>query len=415
MEIGGVSPEEVAVPELGVAPLINTDTELEDELPAPEDSPLFRDSSPEKARPPGVRPATRELVDLELEKALLCVSIPPEMVTPLEEPVEGFPTAPSSYPETPVLVLSYVDPDASSRSSPLRVAADGPEMGVFQSFLSSPACSVYEPATSPVTPYLQEDAAYQPPPSPATMVQYLSRDDDLLLGDVMALPVLSSPLSPLSVVVDVAPESSVGSPAGVPAAPSSDGMLDLSREGPFDVLQDALESGATPQVLNSLPGCQYHMTSYDDSVDRSDFNPAYGFHLHEPRLLEYAGAPESARLLSRTPEYTPHGSRSGYVGRLQLQHDVRLILSNLQVLGQYMTSLNRMSSEMMRVAFDHEPFPTEAVQSVAPTHRVRRVAHYVAAMGLWRPPSTPGVLGPIPSSSCNACMMCCDCFPDLPK
>ena len=51
MEIGGVSPEGVAVPELGVIPLINTDTELEDKLPVPEDSPLFRDSSPEQARP----------------------------------------------------------------------------------------------------------------------------------------------------------------------------------------------------------------------------------------------------------------------------------------------------------------------------------------------------------------------------
>ena len=108
--------------------------------------------------------ASPEMVAVpELQKALLCVSILPEMVTPLEEPVEGFPTAPSSYPEPPVPVLSYVDPDASSRSSPMRVAADVPEMDVFQSYLPSPAaCSVYEPATSPVTPYLQEDAASQP-------------------------------------------------------------------------------------------------------------------------------------------------------------------------------------------------------------------------------------------------------------
>ena len=178
------------------------------------------------------------------------------------------------------------------------------------------------------------------------------------------------------------------------------------------MIQDALESGATRQVLNSLPGCHYRMTSYDDSVDRSDLNPAYGFHLHDPRLLEYAGAPESARLLSRTPEYWIHhiGRDRAMSAALQLQHDVGLILSNLQVLGQSVTSLNRMSSEVMRVAFDHEPFPTEAVQSVAPTHRVKRAAHYMAAMGLWRPPSTPGVPGPIPLSSCNACMMCSDCF-----
>ena len=137
-------------------------------------------------------------------------------------------------------MLSCVDPDASSRSSPIRVAADGLEMDVFQSYLSSSACSVYVPATSPVTPYFKEDAAYQPASSPATMDQYLSRDGVLLLGDVMTLPGFSSPLSPVPVVDQVAPESSVGSLAGVPVAPSSDGMPDLSREGPFDALQDSL-------------------------------------------------------------------------------------------------------------------------------------------------------------------------------
>ena len=43
---------------------------------------------------------------------------------------------------------------------------------------------------------------------------------------------------------------------------------------------------------------------------------------------------------------------------LQLQYDAGLILSNLQVLGQFVTSLNRMSSEVMPVAF------------VAPSHHV---------------------------------------------
>ena len=93
---------------------------------------------------------------------------------------------------------------------------------------------------------------------------------------------------------------------------------------------------------------------------------------------------------------------------LQLQHDAGLILSNLQVLGQFVTSLNRMSSEVMQVVFAHEPFPTEATQSVAPSHRVRRAAHYMAAMELWRSPSTQDVPGPLPSSSCNDCMMCSD-------
>ena len=159
------------------------------------------------------------------------------------------------------------------------------------------------------------------------------------------------------------------------------------------------------------------MTSYDVANDRSDFSPEYGIHLHNPRLLEYVGAPESARLLSRTPEYWLHhmGREKTLAAALQLQHDAGLILSNIQVVGQFVTSLNRMASEVMRVAFNQEPFPSEAVQYVTPSHRVRRAANYMAAMGLWRPPSTPGVPGPLPSSSCNACMSCSDCFPNIPE
>ena len=132
------------------------------------------------------------------------------------------------------------------------------------------------------------------------------------------------------------------------------------------------------------------MTSYYEDNNRSDFSPAYGIHLHDPRLLAYVGAPESARLLSHTPEYWLHhmGRERTLAAALQLQHDAGVILSNLLVLGQFVTSLNRMSSEVMRVAFDREPFPTESVQFVAPSHRVRRAAHYMAAMGLWCPPCT---------------------------
>ena len=69
-------------------------------------------------------------------------------------------------------------------------------------------------------------------------------------------------------------------------------MPDLSREGPFDVHQDCLTSGASPQVLD-MRGCQYRMTSYDEENGGPDFSPAYGIQLHDPRLLEYMGAPKS--------------------------------------------------------------------------------------------------------------------------
>ena len=291
--------------------------------------------------------------------------------------------APSAYPEPPVPVQPDASPSVTSWVSPLRVAVDDPIIDVFPSYMISPADSVYDPVTlAPITPFLQEDADFLPPDSPATMDQYLSVEGDLLLGDTADLLLLS--LLPLPVTDDSVPGSYVVSPAGEPVVVTSDVMPDLSREGPFDVHQDALESGATPQTLESIPGCQYRMTSYDDA-DRCDLDPAYGFHLHDPRLLEYVGAPESARLLSRAPDYWLHhmGRDRAIAAALQLQHDAGLIMSNLQVLGQFVTSLNRMSSEVMQLAFADEPFPSEVVQAVAPSHCVRRAAHYMSAMGLW--------------------------------
>ena len=106
----------------------------------------------------------------------------------------------------------------------------------------SRAGSMYEPVTSPITPSLREDDVYRPPSSPATMDQYLSRDGDLLLGDSTDLPPLAVPLTPRP-FIEMVLGSSVGSLAGEPVAAPSHVMLDLSREGPFDVHQDALESG----------------------------------------------------------------------------------------------------------------------------------------------------------------------------
>ena len=146
-------------------------------------------------------------------------------------------------------------------------------------------------------------------------------------------------------------------------------------------------------------------------------DPAYGLQLHDPRFLEYVGAPESARLLSRIPGYwLHHMDRDQAVSAaLQLQHDAGLMMSNLQVLGQFVTSLNRMSSEVLQLLFGHDQYPSEAIQSVAPSPRARRAAHCMAAMGLWRPHGSQGAPGPLPISSCNDCMLCNNCFPDLRK
>ena len=142
------------------------------------------------------------------------------------------------------------------------------------------------------------------------------------------------------------------------------------------------------------------MTSYDDCDNRDDLDPAYGIHLHDPRMIEYMGTPESARLLGRSPEYwLEHMGRDRAVSAaLRLHHDAILIITNVQVMSQIVTSLNRTASEVMRTVYAREPFPTDAVQFVTPGHRIRRAAHYMAAMGLWpgpvldpsrSPPATP--------------------------
>ena len=163
--------------------------------------------------------------------------------------------APSAYPEPPVPVQLDASLDVGSRVSPLRVEVDGPILDLCPTYLISPAQSDYDPVTSLISPSLREDVDFLPPDSPATMDQYLLGDRDLLPGDAVDLPLLSLPLLSLPATDDV-PGSSVVSPAGEPVVVPSDMMPDLSREGPFDVHQDALESGATPRVIESLPGCQ---------------------------------------------------------------------------------------------------------------------------------------------------------------
>ena len=195
------------------------------------------------------------------------------------------------------------------------------------------------------------------------------------------------------------------------------GVPDLSREGLFDVYQDRPHSGASPRLLDGMQGCQFRMTWYDEEHSGPDFMPAYGVQLHDPRLLEYVGAPESARLLSRSPEYWVHhmGRENTLSAALQLQHDAGLILSNAQVLQQLVTALNRTSSNVMQVVHGRRPFPTNAMHQVMPTYRIRRAAHYMTAMGLWRPPTTSEIRGSLPLATCNACMSCSDCFPDVPQ
>ena len=154
-------------------------------------------------------------------------------------------------------------------------------------------------------------------------------------------------------------EATEGSTSSAMCQGAQDVGPDLTREGPFDACEAEPEPGQSPLVLNSMPGCQFRMTSYDDRNNRDDLDPAYGIHLHDPRMMEYMGAPESARLLGRSPEYwLEHMDRDRAVAAaLRLHHDASLIMTNVQVMSQFVTSLNRTASEVMAHSICQGTFP----------------------------------------------------------
>ena len=88
----------MVIPELGVAPLDDSGTDLEDELPTPDGSPSTDASKPVLGpTPPGV--------DLEPARALLELGVLPAMVTPIVDQVVGTSATPALYPVPPIPVL----------------------------------------------------------------------------------------------------------------------------------------------------------------------------------------------------------------------------------------------------------------------------------------------------------------------
>ena len=283
----------IAFPELGVAPLIASGTDLDDELPTSDDSLVE----------PEIRPVQQGGFDLELAKALLDVLIMPSMITPIDDPGVDSRVSPATYPVPPIPVVLVDEPVYLLEAPPVREVVSSPVR----------ECSPSPPRMAPML----RDAPFGGGG-----------------GESSDSPCLPRPLTPWLLEEVAMVESTEDSTPGEPMAVCAPCEPDLSREGPFDVYQHSSESGTSPRVLDSLPGCQYRMTSYDEANSRPDMSPAYRIHLHDPQLLEYVSAPVSARL-SRTPEYWLHhmGRERTLAAVLQLQHDAGLILSNIQVLG----------------------------------------------------------------------------------
>ena len=344
-------------------PWNDSGTDVEDELPspvAPPDTIMSPPFTPEDASDLFGRDTN---YNLDLADVFQDVTVLPALVTPLE-------VTDATVAETAATYNPPVEPVETSLP-----ARDSATEGSFLQLLREPR-------------ELQTDTLTASPIGPDTSTPAVTPET---VAAPRTVP-LTSPVMPAGGVPDV-------------MGP------DLSREGPFDASDVVPDEGQSPLILDGMEGCQYRMTSYDEREPSSN---AHGIHMHDPRVIEYMGAPESARLMGRTPEYwVQHMGRERTIqAALRLHHDASLIMTNIQILSQLATSFSRAASEVMRTIHEREPFPTEAVDLVTPGRPVRRAAHYMAAMGLWRPTSPPVFPGPVAASSCNSCMACDDCFPD---
>ena len=273
-------------------------------------------------------------------------------------------------PNSP-LTVAYDDMvDSSVLMSPNRVQ-------VGRSLDVSDEGSVFN--LSPVAPgFLMRlsGAAGQQPVARLPLQQALNTFCDPVLGDPIGFaqctPVAGSdapltlPVSTMPSRLSYMPGQSSVQMVMASAAPSrpegwSSGMprtAEVSREGPFDAYAAPMDTEDSPLVTTGLPGCPYRVTSYTGPAV-ADSNPAFGLQLHHPRFLEFIGAPESACLLYHSPTFWVQwlGEEDAMAAVVNLQRDAGLMTSNVQILSQFVTSLQRMYSEMMtRVGTCGVPF-----------------------------------------------------------
>ena len=175
-------------PELGVAPLVDPGTDVEDEQPTPVGSP-----SPVVDR--AVPLSASSGLDLELTRVLLEVGVMPVMVTPIVNPEGASSMTPVEYPVPPIPELSVVVSDPLEVASPARPAGGSPARN--ESLLSqiSPPGSVAQAFSSPTSPVLRSTPDVSPPSGLAAMDLYLPWSASLPVGETADSPLHLAPLT----------------------------------------------------------------------------------------------------------------------------------------------------------------------------------------------------------------------------
>ena len=205
-------------PELGVTPLLDSGTDLEDDLPSTDDSSMVMGH--------GVAPLPAQVEeDVDLAQVLAEFSTLPAIVTPIHDPTEEL-----VVPEAPVVLL--VTPAG------LTVVPDDD----VQPPTGSVGCSSIT-QTIPAMPTPERNLCFPgqtwvDPPSGGELPDY-------------RLPEAPLASRPATVSQTVDELNTLRERVDVPG---------LSCEGPFDIHRDRHHSGALPRLCQENQGCPFRIT-----------------------------------------------------------------------------------------------------------------------------------------------------------
>ena len=161
---------------------------------------------------------------------------------------------------------------------------------------------------SPVSPgflFRPSRAVQQLPPDGVLLPTTLDDFSDSVLGD----PITYAPCeqipgsdSPMSLPVYALPSGSAYMPGQSSVQTVLASGTSFRPEVGSSAVAPPMDMEDSPLLETGLPGCPYRFTEYSGQ-SFSNGNPAFGLQFHHPRFLEFVGAPDSARLLYRSPTF----------------------------------------------------------------------------------------------------------------
>ena len=133
-----------------------------------------------------------------------------------------------------------------------------------------------------------------------------------------------------------------------------------------------MDTEDSPLICTGLPGCPYRIMSYMGTA-LSDADETYGVAAPSPPVLGIHWSAGVGTIVE--PLTVVLGGPSGreecaMTAAVNLQRDAGLMMSNLQILAQFVTALHRMSSEMMSIGVGYVVF----VAKLSMTLRAQRAA-----------------------------------------